>query len=332
MILKDKKILFIAPKFFGYEIEIKKEMENMGAVVDYFDERPKNSTFMKAAIRLNMKKVVAKEIKEHYKKIIDKSKENKYDYVIMIVPETISENNILDIKNNQRNAEFILYMWDSIKNKKNSLNLMKYFDKVYTFDKTDLTISEKIKFRPLFYISDYEKIADKKSFEYDICFIGTAHSDRYQLLKNLEKQSLEKGLKVYYYFYFPSKILFLFRKLFDKNFKMAKYSDFVFKSLSKQEVIDIVAKSKAIIDIQHPKQTGLTMRTIEMLGAKRKLITTNKNIQEYDFYNENNIYIIDRENPKLNISIIENITFNINQEVYKKYSISSWLLDIIEIN
>lgn len=330
MILENKRVLFIAPKFFGYEIEIKKEMEKMGAVVDYFDERPKNSTFMKAAIRLNMKKIITKETKRHYKKIVDKSKENKYDYVIIINPETISEKNILDIKNNQTNADFILYMWDSIKNKKNSLNSMKYFNKVYTFDKTDLTISEKIKFRPLFYISDYEKIAAKNSFEYDICFIGTAHSDRYQLLKNIEKQALEKGLKIYYYFYFPSKIFFLFRKVFDKNFKIAKYSDFVFNSLSKQEVIDIVAKSKVIIDIQHPNQTGLTMRTIEMLGAKRKLITTNTNIQEYDFYNENNIDIVDRKNPKLNINIIKNRYFNINQEVYKKYSINSWLLEIME--
>ena len=36
------------------------------------------------------------------------------------------------------------------------------------------------------------------------------------------------------------------------------------------------------------------MRTIEMLGAL-KMITTNAEIQNYDFYHPNNICIVDRE-------------------------------------
>ena len=191
-----------------------------------------------------------------------------------------------------------------------------------------MIISEKIKFRPLFYISDYEKIADKKRFEYDICFIGTAHSDRYMLLKNLEKQAQNYGLKVYYYFYFPSKLFFWFRKIFDKSFKYAKYEDFSFKSLSKQEVIKIIEKSKAIIDIQHPKQTGLTMRTLEILGAKRKLITTNSNIAEYDFYNKDNIEIIERENPELKKAILSKEYIENEKSIYEKYSLINWIKEV----
>ncbi len=39
--LQGKTVLLLAPKFFGYELEIKKELENLGAKVLYFDERPK---------------------------------------------------------------------------------------------------------------------------------------------------------------------------------------------------------------------------------------------------------------------------------------------------
>ena len=40
MELKGKRVLFIGPKFFGYELEIQKELENLGAKVDFFAEKP----------------------------------------------------------------------------------------------------------------------------------------------------------------------------------------------------------------------------------------------------------------------------------------------------
>jgi len=50
-------------------------------------------------------------------------------------------------------------------------------------------------------------------------------------------------------------------------------------------MMDIIKNFKTIIDIERPLQKGLTMRTIEMLGTNKKIITTN------------NIFIIDRNNP-----------------------------------
>lgn len=62
-------------------------------------------------------------------------------------------------------------------------------------------------------------------------------------------------------------------------------------------MIAVLAISKAQIEIQHPSQKGLTTRAFESLGTKTKLITTNPAIRQYDFYNSNNILIIDRNNP-----------------------------------
>ena len=52
MNLKGKNILLISVKFFNYEILIKHELEKMGASVTLFDERPSNSFFSKAIIRI----------------------------------------------------------------------------------------------------------------------------------------------------------------------------------------------------------------------------------------------------------------------------------------
>ncbi|MFH4210110.1 lipopolysaccharide biosynthesis protein, partial [Acinetobacter baumannii] len=61
------------------------------------------------------------------------------------------------------------------------------------------------------------------------------------------------------------------------------------------EIIKLYAKSNVILDISHPGQSGLTMRTFEAIGAGKKLITTNLNIKEYPFYNSDNIFIISRD-------------------------------------
>ena len=47
MQLQDKRILYISPKFFGYENKIKQELEDLGAIVDFFDDRPSNDFITK---------------------------------------------------------------------------------------------------------------------------------------------------------------------------------------------------------------------------------------------------------------------------------------------
>lgn len=50
--IQGKKILFFSVQTFNLEKEIKKTMEENGAVVTYYDERPSNSNFTKGIIRL----------------------------------------------------------------------------------------------------------------------------------------------------------------------------------------------------------------------------------------------------------------------------------------
>ena len=70
------------------------------------------------------------------------------------------------------------------------------------------------------------------------------------------------------------------------------------------------------------------MRTFEALGAKRKLITTNSHVMEYDFYRENNVLIVDRNNPIIPLSFIKAPYEELPIEIYNKYSLSSWLSNI----
>jgi len=324
--LQGKTVLLLAPKFFDYEIAIKKELENLGAKVFYFDERPKNDFLTKVFIRLNFRKFIQKQIDEYYKKIIEVTKNEKIDYLFLVSPETINIDKIKILQHMHKNLKVYTYMWDSIKNKKNAFELIPISDKFFTFDPNDKKLDGKIQFLPLFYIDDYVKISNAiPEYSYDISFIGTVHSDRYRIVKNIETWAKNSGLKTYFYFYSPSKILFFFQKLFQKEFRAINKADISFTSLKKNDVLDIIKKSKCIIDIQHPSQLGLTMRTIEMLGAKRKLITTNQNIIEYDFYNSDNIYIVQRDKIIFEKKFFDYSFHEIPKEIYQKYSLSSWL-------
>ena len=182
--LENKNILYISPKFFGYEKIIKEKLENLGAVVDYFDDRPSNDFLTKVFIRLKLKFFVNKKINNYYNALYNYIKDKNYDYIFVVSPETFSFKELEIIKNLKPNAKTILYMWDSFENK-NSFNTIELFDEVFSFDNRDAQKYD-LSFLPLFYIEEYEKLETKK-YEFDITFIATAHSDRYKIAKKVNK-------------------------------------------------------------------------------------------------------------------------------------------------
>ncbi len=90
-------------------------------------------------------------------------------------------------------------------------------------------------------------------------------------------------------------------------------------------MLDLYRKSRIVLDVQKPMQIGQTMRSFEALGSKRKLITTNSDIANYDFYHPDNILIIDRHHPIVPPSFLHSNYTPLPQEIYTSYSLSNWL-------
>lgn len=328
--LKNKSILLFSPAFFGYEKAIKKRLLDLGAKVDFFDERPANTFWSKAFIRL-YPQILHLYIARYYKSIYDLVRNNNYDYIFVINIEAMPKSFLNKMRENFPNAKFILYMWDSIHNKKNTINYLSCFDKVLSFDKNDCIENPFIIFRPLFFLNEYTNISKFQNYKYDLSFIGTAHSDRYMLLEKIRMLPNVTGRNCYFYLYLQDWKLFFLYKIKSPTFRKANFRDFNYVPLTKKELMSLIKDSRIIIDIQHPKQVGLTIRTIEMLGAHRKLITTNAAIKNYDFYNPNNILVIDRENPEIPDWFFYTDYEQVDQAIYYKYSLNGWLNDIFII-
>lgn len=325
--LQGKKILFISPSFFGYEDSIRKRLVELGAKVDYFDERPANTFWSKAFVRMN-RSFLAFRINRYYNRICLAVSDSIYDYVFVVNIEAMPYSFLRKLRDKNPQTQFILYMWDSISNKKSTVDYLPLFDFVFSFDKNDCREYSGIYFRPLFYLNEYKEIAHFGSFEYDFSFIGTAHSDRYVLIQKMQNQIENFHFSTYWYLFLQNWKLFIWSKLTNSAFSKAKLHDFHYVSLSKKAVLDVIKKSRIVIDIQHPKQSGLTMRAIEMLGANRKLITTNASIKEYDFYQEDNILVVDRNNPVISDEFCLANYKLVEDDIYYKYSLDGWLEEI----
>ncbi|MBN2597976.1 MAG: hypothetical protein JXR82_14470 [Marinifilaceae bacterium] len=326
--LKDKKILFLSVQTFNYEKAIADKLRRFGAKVDYFDERPSNSIFSKGIIRLK-RSLYQKKINSYYQDILEKTKQGKFDYFFLIKGEVVPEFFLKEFKYKNPNCEFIYYTWDSFNNNPNVLSILKYFEKKFTFDSND-ALEYNLDFRPLFFIDEYEEIMKFRCsrFKYDLLFLGTAHSDRYKISNSAVNWCREHNLNSFAYYFMPSRLVFLFKSLFDRSFKSFDYKKISFKTLNINQITEFYRESSVILDINHPGQNGLTMRTFEALGAGKKIITTNVNIKKYPFYNENNVLVIDREKVVLSRSFFESPFIAIEKELYFNMSLEGWLKSI----
>ncbi|MCT2534633.1 hypothetical protein NC661_05475 [Aquibacillus koreensis] len=324
-----KKVLYIGTPIFNYHKKIIEEYESQGYSVDYYNDRPSESSFVKGAIKVK-KNLMDSLIKKYFNKIMSETSGRTYDLVFIVNCKVFTPEMLKQLRKTQKSARFVLYMWDSLTLYPSSKELISIFDKAYSFDSDDCNEIEGLSFLPLFYSKDFEKLGqeDVKEYEFDIVSVCTAHPNRYKTMHNLFPILEAKGINVFSYM-FLNKLQFLYNKVFVKEFKNAKKSEFKFKPLSEKENLAVLRKSNVVFDMQHNKQSGLTMRTIETFGAKRKMITSNGNIKKYDFYNSNNIFVLENQNPDEIIEFLENSYEPINSEIYEKYSLSHWLKTII---
>ena len=58
-------------------------------------------------------------------------------------------------------------------------------------------------------------------------------------------------------------------------------------------MLDFLRQCKIVLDLQHPKQQGLSFIVFEALTYGKKLITLNQDIVTYDFYRPENIHVVE---------------------------------------
>ncbi len=332
--LKGKRVLLIALP--GYRDGILKKMKELGADADFINDKPNNGFICKT---LGRYKAVfyQKVINNYYRQQIRRLMNRNYDYILSLRGEYTPIDTLKFLKTCFPSSKLILYMWDGLHklNTKGIEQKWPYYDRVYSFDRIDYEAhKDEISFLPLYYYEDYLPDSmtepNSDSFTYDLSFIGTGHDDRIRIVKNVMCQCKKMGLRCFSYFYMPHELVYLCSKLTNRNFKGVTISDVRFEMMPFENLYQIYADSRCVMDVENAGQHGLTMRSIEILGLRRKFITTNKDIVNYDFYNPNNILVLDRENPVIDMSFFNKPYEELDESIYQKYSLSNWILEVLK--
>jgi len=321
--IKGKKILFLAVRFFQYEKAITQRLSELGAEVDFYDERPSNSNFAKGVIRFN-KKLYQSFINRYYQSIIHEIQNKKYDYFLLIKGEAVPAYFLEKIRFLNPEVEMIYYNFDPLKEYPVLISNLEYFDKKFTFERSD-SVRYGLSFRPLFYLDEYKLLVSNIPMDYDIVFIGSAHTDRYIVGEQVRSVAEELKFKCFFYYYAMGKIAFRLRKIVDKELKQFENKKLCFAKLSHHQIIDYYRRTKSVLDINKPFQDGLTIRTFEVLASGRKLITTNSDIKNYPFYNPKNIFILNRDHIELEEVFFNSEFEKIDDETLYMMSLDSFI-------
>jgi hypothetical protein len=321
-----KEILFFAPKFFGYDLEIAEALSVRGAIVHSHSYLPSSSNLVKAIVRVR-RELIVHYTNRYFRSIIAGLRHRAISHIFIIKGETITKHILLMLRSAFPCARVILYLWDSIKNYPNVRENIDVVDKTLSFDPDDSVANSKVAFLPLFFSRKFASTPDYcwEDLEYDVSFVGTLHSDRLRILNELEDRFRKLNLTFRKVYFLRTPLHYYWGKLTDFAYQSHRASDFVTTPVPSAAVRDIFFKSRVIVDIQHPKQQGLTMRTVEALGSRRKLITTNASIRSYDFYYPENIRIIGRHGETLTTEFFRTPGVMVPDPIYHKYSIDGWL-------
>lgn len=312
-------ILLLTPKLNNYHVDIELNLKKKGHSVKWYCSNLVGNNVDKFLNIIN-KNYISNKFDTYIDYILETNSNIYYDKVILIFGgNNFKKKHVLKLKQVFNKAEFIYYNWDSITNYPGIKDFYQEFDKYYSFDKNDC-IEYGFKFLPLFYCNEYLHIEP----EYDLFTIMSYGSNKekgYKMIKSV----LPDTIKTFEYLYTPNKLKIYFDIFFNRTYlKNINKNNLHFFPMSRDDVYHMIAKSKTVLDTPRINQNGLTIRTFETLNQRRKLITTNKNIRNYEFYCPDNIMIVDDSLKSIPIDFFEK-PFNTDFTLNAKYSLDEFV-------
>jgi len=163
-------------------------------------------------------------------------------------------------------AKIVIWNENPIKGKFFGSRLRSYQVLFSSFDKRDC-----LKYQ-MFYNNDFlfsdMKLSASKEKTIDFLFVGQDKGRKKEINK-LTHDLQNWGFSVYL-------------KIPRKKKDYIKYEDY----------LELITKSRVLIDITQKGQYGLSLRPLEALYAQTKLLTNNCAIQQMDYYNDANVFVL----------------------------------------
>jgi hypothetical protein len=322
-----QRILLIGPKVFNYEREIAGALQRRGAVVSYLNDRPSEGAWLKALLRL-FPRVGWLWGDRHYSRWLASEAPAAIDTVLVLKGEGLSPRMLRRLRAHYPAARFILYLWDSIANTPGATSRFGVFDLLYSQDPKDCRTHPALRYRPLFFLRQYQNASSARGPASGCFFLGTLNGDRPKVLGRIAT-ALEGVSPLEYWLYVRSGVELRLRWFVDYALRRLDPRRLIRTPRSAEDIARRFATAEAIVDIEHYRQSGLTIRTFEALAAGCKLITTNRRIEQESFYDPGRILIIDRERPVVSEGFLHSEAPPLPANFFSKYSLDGWLEELL---
>ncbi len=282
--------LVISPSFFGYEQDVVNELRNQGYAADFLDERPSNSSFARALMRIRPQ-LIHQRIDKYYERAWEALQSNAYTLVLVIKGEVVPGWFLERVREKNPDVDLVFYTYDSLNNSSNCRKILHHFDRRFSFDRDDVAREPKnFQYLPLFFAPVFANVSTSgQDCKYGLSFIGTLHSGRYRVAKQL----MAGRHDTFEFFYVQARWYFAMTKYVTREHRFVPWRDVSFSSMTKEEIASVFADSRAVLDVQRKGQSGLTMRTFEVLASRAILVTTNEAVKRESFYDESRVLVID---------------------------------------
>lgn len=204
------------------------------------------------------------------------------------------------IKRKNKKIRLILWFWNPVKEESEKFLKDKNIDEIWTYDKKDAK-NYNLKYNTQFYYT--EKDDNKYETKQDIIFLGT-NKGRKKYIEELKEECKDYNIKL-------------------QAFIIESPKDYV----PYEQYIKYVKESRAILELIVGDIKGLTLRTMEALFLKKKLITNNKDLKNYEFYNSNNIYILENEEKDIKKlkEFMDKPYIEIDKDIIEYYDFNHWI-------
>ena len=310
--MPSQKIVVISFDHWNYDKHIISDLQSKGITSEHinfgeykhpsFGSKVKNF-FYKVFLKKNLKKIRRQEY------IIEKLDAlGKQDQILVINPDLIEKKYHLQIK--AYTTKYIAYLYDSMARYPVHHLLDGVFDEIYSFDSDDVTTYNFKK------TTNYNYL-EKRPFHwiekpnYQLFYLAS-YDNRVDFLTQIAEKLNQ--LQVTFRFIVVTK----------------KVSDLPWIELRKERInqedlADFYNQTNVILDLVRDQQSGLSFRIFEAMAYQKKIITSNASVKEYDFYNPNNILIINEETLPIEASFFTTPYEPIPNEIYEKYTLNHWV-------
>ncbi len=324
--LAGRRILLIGIGFYDYETAIADEFRRLGAEVQVEDERPPALRNRFAPLRRKFLPVSSAEHSRYLDQMLARTRlAGPFDYILIIKGELLDAAFITALRAAQPGARLISYQWDSMERYPELIERQALFDRVLTFDHADHARYPHFLLRPTFFRPEIVAAANAPTSTVppvDFCFVGWLHHDRLQQVEALRRQIRDLGLSAYFYLFTGMRTA-LQLKLGGRG------EDVYWRPLPFARYAEHMAACRIIIDLPHPRQSGLTMRALEAVGTGKKMVTTSRDVTLYDFYSPEQFLIVDAQDPRIDPAFLAAQVPSLPDTQVDSYSLRNWALDIL---